>query len=369
MNPFSQVQMDQLIEWICKIQQIPGATFHEEARAAYMVSEFQRLGISDIHLDESGNVLARWPGESSLPVIISAHLDTVHLRSDLPLEHASTSLTGPGVADNATGLAGLLALADWLASEKVNPPGDIWLVADVCEEGLGNLAGMRAVVDKFKGQVKAYLVLEGLGIGQICHRGLGVLRFRITAETAGGHSWVDYGSLSAIHELARVMADLAELTIPRNPRSSLNIGIIRGGTSINTIAPSAYLEIDLRSENQEVLLRLKDRVYRLVRAHEKPGVKYTIDAIGDRPAGDIPASHPLVTCAVNVTTKLGYQPKLEIGSTDANIPLSLGYPAVCIGLSRGSHPHTIQETVEIEPLGPGMDQLRMLIDEIWRLPE
>lgn len=368
MNPLTPAQLDQWLEWICTIQQIPAPTFNESLRAAYLKTEFSRLGLLDVDLDARGNVLARWSGGKARPLVISAHLDTVH-RVDSPLRIIRTDsrITGPGIADNSTSLAALLVLAVMLKESQSCFPGDIWLVADVCEEGLGNLAGMQAVVDRFQDQPAAYIILEGLGLGQVCHRGLGVVRYQVKAETAGGHSWVDYGSPSAIHELAQVVADLTELTVPQKPRASLNVGIIQGGTSINTIASQAYFELDLRAEDQTTLSRLSERVRRAILRREKSGVIFSIESIGHRPAGELPVKHPLVTLAQDVLQQLNIPDTLEIGSTDANIPLSRGYPAICIGLTRGSYPHTPREYIEIQPLTAGLQQLLNLIERIWQI--
>lgn len=369
MIEISPSHFNDVLEWIGTIQQIPAPTFDEEIRANFMFEEFKRLGFSHIERDSSGNVLARWPGGEGKPLVVSAHLDTVHQdQKPLPLERTETHITGPGVADNSTGLAALLSLGRYLNETRPEYPGDIWLAANVCEEGLGNLAGMRALVDGFGGDVHAYLILEGLGLGQICHRGLGVIRLQLSAETLGGHSWVDYGTPSAIHELAKIAAKLADLSLPAKPRTSLNIGIIQGGTSINTIASKAHFLLDLRSEDQNSLSRVRDRVRQIVSSYDKNGVKVTLDQIGERPAGELPAGHPLVRLALEVLRQLETPSALEIGSTDANIPLSHGYPAICIGLTRGSYPHTIQENIEIEPLKTGLAQLQMLVERVWRIP-
>jgi acetylornithine deacetylase/succinyl-diaminopimelate desuccinylase-like protein len=368
MKDFSQPQMDRMLDWICAIQQIPAPTFKEAQRSAYLQSQFHQLGLASVMRDPSGNVLACWPGGKSRPLVISAHLDTVHPQMEpLPIERTSSRITGPGVADNSTSLAALLTLAEKLSSDQIHYPGDIWLAADVGEEGLGNLSGMNALVDRFQAHPLAYLVLEGLGLGQICHRSLGVIRYRVSAETAGGHSWVDYGVPSAIHELVQVMSRLVELDIPRNPRASLNIGIIQGGVSINTIAAAASFDLDLRAEDQSVLSQLDDWVLQAVKSQEKSGVILKINAIGSRPAGEIPASHPLVQLGLKVLQQVNVPATLEIGSTDANVPLSRGYPAICIGLTRGQHPHTHRETIEIEPLTRGMAQLLGLVANVWDL--
>jgi len=368
MNPLTPSQLNQWLEWICTIQQIPAPTFSEGNRAAYLQTEFTRLGMPDVQLDERGNVLARWPGGKDRPLIISAHLDTVHRAdSPLPLIRTDSRITGPGIADNSTSLGALLVLAALLIEGQQPYPGDIWLAANVCEEGLGNLAGMQVLVDRFQDQPRAYIVLEGLGLGQVCHRGLGVVRYQVKAETAGGHSWVDYGAPSAIHELAQVVAELAEITVPQKPRASLNVGIIQGGTSINTIASQARFELDLRAEDQTTLSHLSERVRRVIKKREIEGVNFTIEPIGNRPAGELPVDHPLVKLAQDVLRQLKIQNTLEIGSTDANIPLSRGFPAICIGLTRGSYPHTAREYLEIEPLQAGMQQLSNLIERVWQL--
>lgn len=369
MIEISPSHFDDVLAWICKIQQIPAPTFNEEIRANFMFEEFKRLGFLHIEHDSSGNVLARWPGGEGKPLVVSAHLDTVHQdQNPLPLERTETHITGPGVADNSTGLAALLSMGHYLIETRHEYPGDIWLAANVCEEGLGNLAGMRALVDRFGGDVQAYLILEGLGLGQVCHRGLGVTRLRISAETHGGHSWVDYGTPSAIHELARVAVKLADLSLPAKPRTSLNIGIIEGGTSINTIASKAHFLLDLRSEDQSTLSRVRDRVRQIVSSYDSKGVNFTVDQIGERPAGELPAGHPLVRLALEVLSQLATPSALEIGSTDANIPLSECYPAICIGLTRGSFPHTAQENIEIEPLKTGLTQLHLLMERVWGIP-
>lgn len=363
--------LEAMIHHTARIQQIPAPTFHEQQRAAYLNAEMVRLGMDEVFQDDVGNVYARWRGSDRLPLVITAHLDSVHPdQPPLPLEVTTGKMTGPGVADNALGLAGLLAIGQWLVDTSRRFPGDIWLVADVGEEGLGNLSGMKAVVDRFGEEVQAYLILEGLGFGQVCHRGLGVARYRITASTAGGHAWVNYGTPSAIHELAVVIHNLAEIVLPARPRTSLNVGMVHGGTSINTIAASASCEVDLRSEDQTTLNRLVNRVKRILAARTRKGVKFDMDVIGIRPAGGLRPSHPLVKLVLECLAEMHVPATLEVGSTDANIPLSRGIPAVCLGLSRGGAPHTAQEYLEIPPIRQGLQQVIEMIEMVWdKLPE
>jgi acetylornithine deacetylase/succinyl-diaminopimelate desuccinylase-like protein len=234
----------------------------------------------------------------------------------------------------------------------------VWLAANIGEEGLGDLVGMRQVVERFGSQARAYLILEGMALGQVYHRGLGVRRYRIDAETAGGHSWVDFGDPSAVHELAGLINRLAAIRLPQEPRTSLNVGVFSGGTSINTIAAHAYCLLDLRSEDLKTLDALASKVEADVAAANQPGkVKVKASLVGQRPVGALPASHPLVRLAGRCLEVQGIQPYLSIGSTDANLPLSRGLPAVCLGLTTGSGAHTTSEMIETRPLRQGLGQI------------
>jgi tripeptide aminopeptidase len=228
------------------------------------------------------------------------------------------------------------------------------------------LRGMRAVVDRFSDSVCAYLVLEGMALGQIYHRGLGVQRYRITASTVGGHSWVDYGKPSAIHELGNLIGRLTALPVPPQPRSTLNVGVIAGGTSVNTIAAEAHLELDLRSESGVTLDQLVRRVETLVGAANRSDVAVTLELIGRRPAGKLPSSHPLVRLAKRCIQTQDIQPNLTIGSTDANVPLSRGLPAICVGLSTGYGAHTVNEYINVGPLFQGLAQIVAIVEGIFQ---
>lgn len=354
------------------IQQIPAPTFSEAQRAEAIRRLFHQEGLSDVSIDLTGNVYARLPGGPGRPLVLSAHLDTVFpLETNLHPTAGDGTLNAPGIGDNALGVAGLFALV-WALRAKgaafgrpATLPGDVWLAANVCEEGLGDLRGMKAVVDRFGAAPLAYIVLEGMALGQIYHRGLGVQRYRIAARTSGGHSWADYGRPSAVHELSRLVAQLADLQLPEAPRTSLNVGVIAGGTSVNTIAAEAHLELDLRSEEVNTLSTLAARVETLTQAACRPEVIVTAEIIGQRPAGELAIEHPLVQWAKNCVQTYDGQPRLSIGSTDANIPLSRGLPAVCIGLTVGGNAHTVQEFIQLAPLEKGLAQLVMLVEGAW----
>jgi tripeptide aminopeptidase len=341
------------------IQQIPAPTFAESLRANYLAEQFGQEGLQDVTIDKIGNVFARIPGNGSMPpLILSAHTDTVFpANTVLNISHTKGKVSGPGIGDNSLGVAGLFGLL-WMARAlDISFPGDIWLVANVGEEGLGDLNGMRAVVDRFGEQPLAYIVLEGMSYGRVYHRGLAVRRYQITARTQGGHSWGDYGSPSAIHALAELVHQITNLSLPESPPTSLNVGVIAGGTSVNTIAAEAKLELDLRSTDSSQLKKLSDTVEKLVEAVNRPGVTFTAQVIGDRPVGMIPATHPLVQLAVRSLKKQGLQPDLNVSSTDANIPLSRGYASICIGLSTGGGAHTSEEYMLTQHLAAGLNHL------------
>ncbi len=356
--------VNRVLDLAIEIQQIPAPTFHEDRRAEFIRDQFIKENLQDIYIDEIGNVYGRLPGSGSgLPIVVSAHLDTVFPPgTELPLNRQADKIAGPGIGDNSVGLAGLLGLLWALQTHQIGLGSDLWLVANVGEEGLGDLRGMRKVVARYEDQVKAYVILEGMALGQVYHRGLGVRRYRIRVNTAGGHSWVDYGNRSAIHELGLIISSLLEIEIPEEPRSTLNIGVISGGISVNTIAAEAYLELDLRSVSTEMLHSLEDSVKSSLQAFQTSGVEISTELIGDRPVGGISSTDPLVRLAVNCLETVGIQPRLNIGSTDANIPLSLGYPAVCLGLTTGNGAHTLHEYINTAPLQEGLEQLRLVIE-------
>jgi len=358
---------EKTIDLAIQIQQIPAPTFDEGERVTFIQNRFIAENLSNVEVDALGNVYARLSGEGrAKPVVITAHSDTVFPRgTDLTVTREFNKIFGPGIGDNSLGVAGLFGLL-WILSEKeIALPGDLWLVANVCEEGLGDLKGMRAVVNRFSNQPLAYLILEGMAYSEIFHRGLGVQRYRISAHTEGGHSWADYGVPSAIHELAALVTQLTALELPPKPRTSLNVGIISGGTSINTIAAEAHLELDLRSEDPETLQNLAEQVEALVKGTNHPNVKFEAEIIGQRPAGSISKNHPLVKLAIQTLEGQGTRPHLNIGSTDANIPLSQGLPSICIGLTHGRGAHTRGEYIYTEYLQKGLDQLLEVVTKLF----
>ncbi len=360
--------LTRILDLAVEIQQIPAPTFSEAQRAGFVRARFEAEALADVSSDPAGNIYARLPGQSQTtpPLVVSAHLDTVFpLDIDLRISRRPERIAGPGIGDNSLGVAGLFGLVWLLRERQVCLPTDMWLVANVCEEGLGDLRGMRSVVERFGANVQAYLVLEGMAYGYIYHRALGVDRYRITARTAGGHSWKDYGQPSAVHELAALVTHLTSMPLPRTPRTTLNVGRIFGGTSVNVVAAEASLELDLRSESAATLAEVVRQVQAVADAATRPGVQVDMRQIGYRPAGELPAGHPLVRLAEGILSQQGVSPTLTIGSTDANVPLGRGIPAVCLGLSTGDGAHTVHEFIHTAPLKSGMEQLLQFVSRVW----
>jgi len=341
-----------------KLCRIPAPTFFEDKRAAWMAAQFQALGW-EARLDRAGNVLASWPGSTTAaPLAVTAHLDTVlapRNPDDIKLL-GDGRLAGPGVADNGAGLTALLALAAaWKAAPPLNgSPVAPLLIANVGEEGEGNLSGMRYVCRPAANQSRAFLVLDGPGTDHITSRALASQRFEVTIAGPGGHSWRDSGHGNPVHALSRAVTLFtaqAETNSP-SPRSSFNFGIFEGGSSINSIPTEARAKVDLRSESLECIDRLAalltsavDQAVDTENARSSgPRVSARIKEIGSRPSGELAPDAPMLEAVRAVDAYLGIRSHLDCSSTDANIPLALGLQAASIGAGgQGGGAHTPDE--------------------------
>jgi len=345
------------------IAQIPAPTGAEAERAAFVAQEMRAIGLADVQTDGVGNAIGRRPGSGNGPtVMIAAHTDTVFpAEIDLTVRRTTERIAGPGVGDNSLGVAAMLTAARLLTTLDLTMAGDILFVADVGEEGLGDLRGMREAVRTHRDHLGAVVAVEGHNLGRVTHRAVGSRRYRITVRGPGGHSWGNYGRPNAIHILAKLITDLAALPIPSTPKTSLSVGTIEGGVSVNTIAPTASALVDLRSISQANLERLAGLVERAVRAIHIPDVQVTADILGDRPAGDLSADAPIVRTCMETLRALGIPPTLDASSTDANVPIGLGIPAVCIGIAEGGNAHRLEEFIRISTIPKGLQQLLLLI--------
>ncbi len=352
-----------------RIQSIPAPTFHEQDRAQYVFRRFTEIGLGAVRQDELGNVYASTPGaDPTAPLLlVSAHLDTVFGQdTDLTIRQDTQEkrIYGPGIGDNSLGLAALIWLAQQIQERGIVPQSPIQWAATVCEEGLGNLDGMRNVTRELGDQIGLAVILEGIGLGRVYHAGLGVRRIRITVNGPGGHSWLHADRPSAIHHLIQIGAALLnQVKTASSPQSTLNIGLISGGVSINTRAPEASLAVDLRSEDADTLKRMERSVCRIVdKMSRNTEIAVSCELIGSRPSASLPVNHPLVRASRAVLRHTGTTPsKPGIGSTDANILLANEIPSVCIGITTGGDAHTTGEFIETGPLIKGLKQLVLLV--------
>lgn len=330
---------EQTLQEMMDVTSIAAPSGAEAERGAWLCERLRASGLAP-ELDEVGNVIAAAPcADASLPhVAVMAHLDTV-FAADTPLEvhREGDRLTGPGISDNARGLAGMLALVRGLEAAEWPTRAPVVFIGSVGEEGAGDLRGAKHYVRTRGRDMGAFIALDGAGLDRIIHAAVGSRRVRATYRGPGGHSWADWGAPNTIHAAGRGIATLTALDLPVNPRTTLTVGRIGGGTSVNTIPPEAWFEIDMRSDSTAVLERLEATVRHALAAaaHEesREGTTLTcdIDLFGDRPAGCTPVDHDLVRLAEAATRAMGGEPELTSSSTDANIAMAAGIPAIAIG--------------------------------------
>ena len=338
------------------ICEIPAPPFGEAKRADEFRRRLVALGLTDARIDAEGNVIARRRGLSRRPtVVLSGHLDTVFPDStDVSVTRQGTVFKGPGIGDDCRGLAVVLAIARALGSAGVQTRGDIFFVGTVGEEGAGNLRGVRHLfTGAMRDSVDYFISVDGTGTS-LTNRAVGSHRYRVTYEGPGGHSYSAFGMPNPAHALGRAIAGIAELRVPRDPRTTFNVGVVEGGTSVNAIPASAAMDVDLRSESALALDSL-DAAFRVVleRALEAEHARWPesrvrlrlrIDTAGIRPAGGVPDTARIVRAGLDAARALGFTSELGAGSTDANFPMSLGIQAITIdGGGEGSGSHSLAE--------------------------
>jgi acetylornithine deacetylase/succinyl-diaminopimelate desuccinylase-like protein len=360
--------LSELATWVIErgiaIQQVAAPTFEEANRALLVADMFRELGLTQVSIDTLHNVYGLLPGrDTSAPgMMLSAHTDTIFpADTDLTIRREGQTIYGPGLGDNSVGVSGMLAVAAWLRQQGITPARNLWFVAPVREEGLGDLGGIKAAYTRLKNEIRYVINIEGLAFGHIYHSGIAVRRFKITTSAPGGHSWLHYGKTSAVHSLMQLGNRLTLLKPPAEPRTTLNIGLIEGGQAINAIARTASLWLDLRSQESATLAQFEAQVQREIAATQTTDLTIKVEVVGDRPAGRIPANHPLVEAALASLEQVGVRGTLETGSTDANIPLSQGCPAVTVGITRGGNAHRLDEYVETAPVASGLRHLLTLV--------
>src|SRR5712664_2491725 len=344
---------------------IPAPTGAEAARGARVAEMLDEAGLQDVKVDEVGNVRA-WHGSRERgagSVVLSAHLDTVFgPELDVSVSRRGARLEGPGIADNARGLAALVAIGEALVRARVETRRPVLFAATVGEEGSGDLRGVRHLLgpsDRPTVLPSAFIALDGAGIERIVHRALGARRYHVTYSGPGGHSWAAFGVANPANAVGRAVARLAERPAYNAPRTTCAVVRIGGGTSLNSIPQTAWFDIDLRSEDARALEKLDGAVQATLREaldeenrHRLPGttaLTLNLRRVGDRPSGLTPRTHPLVQTAVAATRAVGHEHQLACASTDANVPIALGVPAVALGAGgRAGDAHLPTEWYENE---------------------
>lgn len=364
------------LKWIddeqVKLTEIPAPSFQEEKRAAAAKATLAAEGLS-VHTDEIGNVIAELPGSNEREVVLlTAHLDTVFPSgTEIKVRREGDRLVAPGISDNGTGLAGLLAVARATQAAKIKPRRTILFAANVGEEGEGNLRGMRALIDAYRTRLRAVIVLDGSGTDHVTTKALASRRLEVVITGPGGHSWSDFGMPNPINALVRASVRFINTKVPATPRTTFNIGQIEGGTSVNSIPHEAKLKVDLRSENEDEISRLESALRDCVatgvkdevdnsRERSRGKLEWKINRIGSRPGGELPEGSALLVALRAADEYVGNHSRVERSSTDANIPLSLGIEALALGAGgNGGGAHSLQEWYE--PAGRDMGLKRVLL--------
>jgi tripeptide aminopeptidase len=364
------------LTWIndqqARLTEIPAPPFQEAQRAAAVKVLLSSSGLN-VQIDKTGNVIGELPGTTDKEIVLlAAHLDTVFPPgTDVKVRREAERMSAPGISDNGTGLAALVAIARTMHEANIKPRRTILFVADVGEEGEGNLRGMRALVDAYKSKLKGAIVLDGSGTDHVTTKALASRRLEVLITGPGGHSWSDFGMPNPINALVRGSVRFINTRVPVSPRTTFNLGQIEGGTSVNSVPHEARLKVDIRSESEEELAKLESALRESISAgvrdemesprdRSKGRLEWKVDLLGRRPGGELAADSPLLAALRIADAYVGNQSRIERSSTDANIPLSNGIDAVSIGAGgSGGGAHSLQEWYE--PTGREMGLKRAFL--------
>lgn len=360
-----QAQQAWTLEQQVSICEVPAPPFKEQRRAEEFQRRLRSFGFTSARIDSEGNVIAELGTAGSGPtVMIAGHLDTVFPEeTDVKTTRTGNRIAGPGIGDDCRGLAVVLTLAKVMKESNVQPKGRIIFVGNVGEEGPGNLRGVRHLLTKeYAGanKVDFFISVDGAGQASIVSRAVGSHRYTISFEGPGGHSYGAFGMANPMHAMGRAIARIADLPVPAQPRVTYNVGIVRGGTSVNTITPLAQMDIDMRSEDPAALKAIDARIRAAVDSAvmeekarwpaSRAGITVKYDTIGIRPTGAQADDAPIVQVAMAAARAVGWTPRTSASSTDANLPISLGIPAITIdGGGRGGGAHGTEEWYEETP--------------------
>lgn len=366
--------LDKNTDWITDqqiaITEIPAPEFAEKERGALVAKLLAANGL-DVRTDSVGNVIGEREGASANDVVlVVAHLDTVFpTGTPVSVKRVQGRLEGPGISDDGSGLATIVGLARAMGQARVQTQATVIFCADVGEEGEGNLRGIRELMNTYKGRIRAVIAIDGAGTDFVTTIALGSRRLEVTVEGPGGHSWSDFGAPNPITALSRGIVEFSRRPVPDDPRTTFNFGMISGGTSVNSIPTDADVKVDLRSEDEAELSRMENELRKvfanavseeMAAASVSSPLKLKINIIGVRPAGKLPEDSPLLAAIENTDRYLGNRSRIERSSTDANLPLSLGIPAIAIGGGgTGGGAHSMNEWYD--PAGRELGLKRALL--------
>jgi tripeptide aminopeptidase len=363
----------QTIEEQIRFCQIPAPSFKEETRGKELERVFQQIGLENIRVDKVGNVLGEYRGAAPHPhAVIAAHLDTVFPEgTDVRVKRDGAVLRGPGIGDDCRGLAVLVSVARELKKANVRPKGTITFVANVGEEGLGDLRGVKQLFrETLKDQIDSFISIDGTGV-HVTNVAVGSHRYRVTFKGPGGHSFGAFGLANPIGAMGRAIAKIEEMQVPKQPKTTFNVGRVGGGTSVNSIPFEGWMEVDMRSSDPASLAAVDAGFQKAVDAavaeeNQRWGAAKTItvvkELVGDRPAGSTPENSAIVRSALAAATVLGFSANLGEGSTDSNTPMSMKIPAITIGGGgRGRDAHALTESFDTTDSWMGTQHALLLV--------
>jgi len=368
-----QIHENELRKLQLEVARIPAPPFGETVRATWIKEKFAAIGLGEVETDEIGNVIAVLPGiDRELPAsAISAHLDTVFpADTEIKIHEDRDRMYGQGISDNAAGLVAMLGIATAMREAQIRCESDVVFIANVGEEGEGDLRGMRHIFEKSRwgNRIDEIIVIDGSGIDSIIGQGLGSRRFEIVVHGPGGHSWSDFGQPNPIVAISRIVSRFSQIPLPQSPKTTFNFGVISGGTSVNSIPEMAQVSVDLRSISGQELQRLEDElrgvIHTEIPARGRDGtpakLRFELKKIGDRPAGELPEDSHILEVFRSVDAHLGIQSQMRRASTDANIPIAMGREAVTVGAGgTGGGAHTVREW--FDPAGRSLALKRILL--------
>lgn len=351
-------QFKNIISDIKKITLIAAPPFKEQNRIEYLENYIQKMGYSNTEIDKEGNLIIRFDGKSKQTLVFSSHADTVFPEdTKLKIREENGKIYCPGICDNSTGIVAQLYLMKYLKEKKIQPKANIVFLFNVGEEELGNLRGVRYFFDKPENKnIKAHICIEGYGIGRLNRKFVGSHRLKVLIKCAGGHSWRDCGNPNAIIAASKLIVKLSEIGLPSEPRTTFNIGTIRGGTTVNSIPSEAEFTLEVRSLNEEILLNIGKKINHELSKTVSQGIEIKTENIGERPCGET-IDKNLIETIKKVHKHLGIKTFEDEGSTDSNYPVSLGLPSTTVGITEAHGTHSINEYILVEPVKKGIEQL------------